>query len=578
MEHVRVLINKGIDPILESVVQKIWMKTLSISRCMEPSILHKMNLQFPPKSSSFTTENRKLIEAEDRIFNHWGFYVSSLHRILDMESIVWVLYLALVWMQEAITPLELSFWIETGELPFLKLSTFQEPSETRFKVYLPKIVFRITSPPRPLEIEVGAAKLGEDIGLQLPPLNVPLQTLRWTQTLQLPRCIADQAIALYQCYWQGSEFDRENPEHLYYPQMISLCCILASLKIWYGLDDTERNVDGNRDWLEWAGNVWLQYIQPMHDHLHRDVQKFMKASWKETRNFANRTSDGLLSVYDIQMGYKGMDQQLMHLAKPWASHEQENRVLVSKRKAKGVRFMSDSKVYLPSLYLYPIPMYWFVTHFGSQAAGTEWYYPNDFVSVLSVLAGISNVKPQHLIACLASLETKILTVEIDCMMKESEHSSRSSLLISKPLERKLIFNALKKMGFSESQSQQICLRDEVQISRFGKTTASEPETSEKDFAMNAVERFHRAFVPNDIFETHLTLPRTSNSEDVEIFQRGWTDDPHELLLQARLAKHLGQPIVSLGKRPSTGHNYNFYHSQTWAQDDLLFQSQKRQNE
>lgn len=576
LEHVHLLIQKGVDPILESVARQIWMRTLSVSRCLESGIMHENMKKFSPLTSVHSAvqsvdAREKELQSEDRIYNHYASYTSCLYRFLDMEAIVWVLYAALVWMQEGITPVDLSLWIRNEEMPFMQLPMFQDKAESVFKVYVPKMVFLPKGIPSPLEIEIGATKLAEDIGLQLPPINVPLHIVRYLKALNLSDVIADQAVALYEMYWRGSEYEAEKTTTLYYPHMLPLSCILAALKVTVGLDDAQREVQGNIDWLKWAQEIWQQCIHPSEKYI-VDVEKLMEMSSSDLKQFGQYVDRSICSAYETRKSYTGLDKQISKLVQNWTAVTQtQTQRHASGPRPVGVEFGMGDAVYVPSLYLYPCPMYWFINLGHQTASETDWHYPIDFVAVLSVLCGISNVKPKHLIACLASLEQKMIETEILCVQSACGKPMHVPTRITASMERMLIVHALQKMGYSEEDSQQIQALDKDQIEKLKQMAATRSEPvppSDEALVMKAVGLFHASQMSKNLFDHTLSVPQAS-SEDLNpcTERHEWSEDPEALLIQAILARRLGQPIASLGAKLSTN-NKTFHKSQTWAQDDL----------
>ena len=567
MAHIRVLIEKGVDRLVESAARQIWLRTLDVTRCLEPGVLHRASQLYSPLTShastfgSIETRERELM-SEDKISDHPGAFTSCLYRFLDVDVIVWIIYAALVWMQESITPLDLALWIERGELPFFKLSQFQEAAESRFRVYLPPFVFDLKKLPRPLGIEVGAAQLACDIGLSLPPVNIPLHIRRLSRVLDLSDDLSRQATALYAYYWRGSGLDQEKSAQHCYPQMIPLSCILAAMKLTYGLDDGQREIEGNRDWVEWSQHKWKECVEPFQKYS-LVAKRLLEMPPSDCLDAMQRADAFLHEGHIIRKSHTGVLKDLQGLVQKWDFEPHEPPLDPKRPRAVGVEFgMQREVTYVPPQYMNPCPMYWF-NHFNGYA-GTDAHYPLDYTAVMAVLCGIANVQPGHVNACLATLEEQMKSIETVCIRLTSSKSAKPRKQISPAFERKALALALAELNYEEDDIEEIIGREVQQrrcIQRLDRNRVDRKNQPDDDLVANAVKFYQKHNAKKSLFHTSEQIPfvgLSSIERSAELDQ--WTVNPAELLRQARLAQRIGQPIVSLGTKRKLYYNLCISHA------------------
>eukprot|EP00210_Caulerpa_lentillifera_P000766 g741.t1 len=581
--HVETLISLGVSPMLEPVARKIWLRTVEVSRALAPGSLHQALQEFSPLLKSHTarqsTEAKEIeLEAEDRLYDHYASYTATLWRFLRLEVILWVLYAALVWIQEAILPIDLTMWIENGTLPFLKLNAFQEQIQGSFGINFPRIVFQPKSLPRPLEIEIGAAQLADDIGLVLPPMNFPLHIFRLCKTLDLSSYVAKIAVKLYGLYWKDSGWDRESPSQMYYPQTILGACIIVALKINYGLDDShKRPLDGSQvvDWMQWARRIWMSKIRPVRSNL-LTGEELLKMSSESLKEFVHFIDDTVMANCEYKNSYSDLDKTMEKLVSKWTSPDLSMAPNLIKTSTdyqpQPIKFkLGETAEYVPTLYLYPCRMYWFIPLTKAYAVGTDYHYPYDFAAVLSTISAVLNIKPKHLEAGSATLERDITLNELHCLSMITGSQFPLSQQLNAAAENRIITYALYSMGIDRRQIDELLNQDFIQM---GKIRAEGPRVDpeiieEEKLVDKAVRLYHVNFCETEKqLSDELRIPvvpgMTQYEKDSTLYSSN--DNAEVILYRAELALALGEPLVTLGSR-AMSRRRAFYHSQTHQADD-----------
>jgi len=587
LAHVEALIRLGVNPALESVCRRIWLRTVEVSRVLTPGSMHLALLEFSPLLNNLNVNrtNKEIeieLEAVDRLYDHYASYTSTLWRFLRLEVVIWILYMALVWLQEAVTPLDLTLWLEQGTLPFLKMNEFQEEVQASYGVNLPKFVFQPKSVPRALEIEVGAGQLAKDIGLILPPVNLPLIIFRLCKILDLSLFIAKTAVKLFGLYWKDSGWDKETPKQLYYPQTISGACVVVALKLDYGLDDTHGGpLDGSsvKDWMQWAREVWKSKIQPVRVTL-SGREELLKLSSKDLNEFVQFVDKSVMAGCEFQKSYLDLDKKISKLVKNWNSPDvRDNIDLPSKtidHNPQPVRFrVGLNAVYVPSLYLYPCRMYWFIPLSGNVTLGTDYYYPFEFAAVLSTVSAILNVKPKHLEAAIGTLEKDMLLNEIKTMTEVAQIKLPKSYSFSISTEHEMVNYALRSMGLDKKKIKKLLKQDSRQINRIRAMVdegmeVEGTEKTEEELIDKAVRIYQERFCrTQDHFGQEFDVPvvegLTRLDKDRTLYS--CRDSAEAMLYHAELSSVLNEPMVSMGPRLISTRRA-FYYTQTHNADDI----------
>lgn len=464
MDHVGELRQMGVNPAIEPVVRQIWLRVLKASKLLAPGTLRKglAELQETLSNTHYRIpEDSRVKEQENEMMTIRSptTWVYCLWHLIDLETIVWVCYAACIYLQEAISPVDMALWIKEDKLPYMNLGLYGAYVMSRANLKYPRLLLRPMCPPQPLDILVRASQLAYDIGLTLQP-NTPAHILRFARILKLPDMVGETALELHRIYSKA-------------PNMQKKCDVLnahidiganivVALKHHYGLDgrDSDKCAKNSArppdSWLSWAQEIWDQRLgmhttfiptahemdrmrdQELHDlsqnsraslfsdfkpfSKFRSCQEFFDMFHKDQVDcFANETSEG-------DRRDDGFDNLKDDISKPelpvMPGVENTERLNVSN---SGVQFtMEGGPTYIPDCHLLPTNLYWFVPKL-LQSNQCDMHLPIDFVSVVSVVSTSLAVSPENLLQRICFLENVIWRAET-WLMYEAEGKKRPKLV------------------------------------------------------------------------------------------------------------------------------------------------------
>ncbi|GMH39089.1 hypothetical protein BSKO_06987 [Bryopsis sp. KO-2023] len=460
LDHVKVLCDLGINPSIESVIRKIWTRTLEVSRLLAPGSLAKGLKEYRDIMKGTLNGLREpLAQAEESgdemIGNEPLVWKYVLWHLLDVESIVWVCFAGCMCLREAVTPIDVSLWVSRGKLPFMNLGAYGKRAMEEYSIFCPKGVMRPHSIPEPGRIMERTVALAKDIGLTLPDPNFPLHLMRFTCTLELPRHVGEVAVELFRMtsVYRGESGEGCGRDGMFDSFYEIGALIVVAAKYCYGLDGrgAERFAKHvpppPRSWLEWGEEMWerkfrfyeeFDVTEGRLDGLEENELSDMVKQC-QTVVFADCTShreyDGIAAkIKKLQRGCErkrartpGLDSHARRGRRnqngegdePAGEEQVHSRGVEEDGEGDGewcvgenaLRFgMPGGPSYIPDSHLLPCSVYWLVPSCADESQ-TDWHLPIDYVCVLSVVSTLVAGKPFDIQTRIQGIERILVDLE-----------------------------------------------------------------------------------------------------------------------------------------------------------------------
>lgn len=496
MDHVGELKQMGINPAIEAVVRQIWFRVLKASKLLAPETLDKGLAEFREVLSNTSLSIPEYLRVEEQE-KEWMVgrtalaWIYCLWHLLDLESIVWICYAACLYLQEAVSPVDMAMWIKEDKLPYMSLGLYGAYAMSSADLRYPRILLRPWCPPQPLDILTRATQLAHDIGLPV-HLNSPAHTLRLARMLKLPDLVGDTALELHRIYSQAPNMQIKR-EVLNAHIDIGARIVIA-LKHHYGLDgrDSDKCAKNSArppdSWVSWGKEMWDQmlrmyttFVATVHEmdnmkdrDLHKLSQNSRVSLFSDCKPFSKFEScQGFLDMFhkDRFMYYTSdedktddeLDTVKDDLSEPEVPDSPDvqdaERFCISNC---GVQFsMKGGPTYIPDCHLLPTNLYWFVPKV-LQSNQCDIHLPIDFVSVVSVVSASLAVTPHKLLRRISFLE-KIIWHTESWLMYEAEGKSwpGPETRVQQDLRYLSLREALRAEHMSEEEIDGILLRNKM---------------------------------------------------------------------------------------------------------------------
>ncbi|KAK9828552.1 hypothetical protein WJX72_000714 [[Myrmecia] bisecta] len=192
-------------PELSDMVQRLWFAFLASTQLLEPvfvrdGVSSRTRRPVPEETAEAAEAPAGVASKSEADALH-----ALLHHVAPPETLLAVCFLGCWYLREAVSAMDIVRWAQSGQLPFLSLSSVCEQVVVQHDVLLPAVWLQPAGVPAPHHLVNAAAGLADLVNLPKPPVNAGALIHRYLLELGLPEGLGAAAMHIFAVHRAGSD-------------------------------------------------------------------------------------------------------------------------------------------------------------------------------------------------------------------------------------------------------------------------------------------------------------------------------------------------------------------------------------